>query len=254
MHISSPQQVIEVFHLLFLQHLGKAVDRNLYVLKGGCNLRFFMKSIRYSEDIDFDVKTTAPATLQKNVNKVLDSTALQKTLQTRDISIAHYSFLKQTQTTQRWKIMLQLREEALMLPTKIEFSRRDTLDEFAFNPIDSELLAEHFLFPISLNHYTVTSAIIQKIKALAYRSAVQCRDVFDLYFLFQKGESVQPLSGISAIDLQRAEANSQLLSYKEYKSQVVAFLVPEYQKEYESSDTWEDMKQKMCQLLSELVP
>lgn len=253
MRISSPEQAIEVFHLLFLQHFGKAVDRNLYVLKGGCNLRFFMKSIRHSEDIDFDVKTIAPATLQKNVNKVLNSTALQKTLQTRDIPIAHYSFLKQTQTTQRWKVMLRLREQALMLPTKIEFSRRDTLDEFVFNPIDSELLAEHFLFPISLNHYTAPSAIIQKIKALAYRSAVQCRDVFDLYFLFQKVVDLQSLSGISAIDFQRAQANSQLLSYKEYKSQVVAFLVPEYQKEYESSNTWEEMKQKVCQVLSEYI-
>lgn len=253
MSASSSQQIIESFHLLFLQHFGKVVARNLYVLKGGCNLRFFMKSIRYSEDIDFDVRTIASAALQKNVNKVLDSTALQKTLQTRGISIAHYSLPKQTQTTQRWKVMLQPHEQALMLPTKIEFSRRDGMEECVFDPIDSELLSEYCLFPTSLNHYTVSSSITQKIKALAYRTAVQCRDVFDLYFLLQKKDGHQPLSNISAACLQLAQSNSQLLSYKEYKSQVIAYLLPEYQKEYELNKTWEEMKFRVCRMLSELV-
>ena len=31
---------------------GAHVDKSLFALKGGCNLRFFLKSIRYSENID----------------------------------------------------------------------------------------------------------------------------------------------------------------------------------------------------------
>ena len=64
-------QVVEHFHLLFLAQLGARLDKKLYALKGGCNLRFFWKSIRYSEDIDFDAHTIAKHTLQKNVRQIL---------------------------------------------------------------------------------------------------------------------------------------------------------------------------------------
>jgi hypothetical protein len=45
---------LEQFHLLFLAQLGEKVDKKGYALKGGCNLRFFLKSVRYSEDMDLD--------------------------------------------------------------------------------------------------------------------------------------------------------------------------------------------------------
>jgi predicted nucleotidyltransferase component of viral defense system len=71
-------EAVEQFHLLFLAHFGARVDKKLYCLKGGCNLRFFWKSIRYSEDIDFDVHTIAMVTLQKNpdVGKVLKAKSI----------------------------------------------------------------------------------------------------------------------------------------------------------------------------------
>ncbi len=50
-------QYVELFHLLFLDQLGRKLDKSFYALKGGCNLRFFMKSIRYSEDVDIDIRT-----------------------------------------------------------------------------------------------------------------------------------------------------------------------------------------------------
>jgi hypothetical protein len=43
------RQAIEIFHLLFLRAFGARVDKALFALKGGCNLRFFLKSIRYSK-------------------------------------------------------------------------------------------------------------------------------------------------------------------------------------------------------------
>jgi predicted nucleotidyltransferase component of viral defense system len=67
------RQAIEIFHLLFLRAFGARVDKALFCLKGGCNLRFFLKSIRYSEDMDLDIQTMAPGTLTSNVNRVLDA-------------------------------------------------------------------------------------------------------------------------------------------------------------------------------------
>jgi hypothetical protein len=52
-------QAVEQFHLLFLTQLGARFDKKLYALKGGCNLRFFWKSIRYSEGMDLDVREPA---------------------------------------------------------------------------------------------------------------------------------------------------------------------------------------------------
>jgi len=51
----SARQTIEMFHLVFLRALAaKGEDKSLFALKGGCNLRFFFQSVRYSEDIDID--------------------------------------------------------------------------------------------------------------------------------------------------------------------------------------------------------
>jgi hypothetical protein len=51
---------VELFHLLFLDQLGRKLDKRVYALKEGYNLRFFMKSIRYSEDMDIDIQTIPP--------------------------------------------------------------------------------------------------------------------------------------------------------------------------------------------------
>jgi hypothetical protein len=60
----SNRQYVELFHLLFLRQLASGEDRSLIALKGGCNLRFFFGSIRYSEDMDLDVWTMARETLK----------------------------------------------------------------------------------------------------------------------------------------------------------------------------------------------
>jgi predicted nucleotidyltransferase component of viral defense system len=65
------REAAEIFHLLFLHAFGTRVDKALYALKGGGNLRFFHKSIRYSEDIDVDIRTMSVTTLRNHVNRVL---------------------------------------------------------------------------------------------------------------------------------------------------------------------------------------
>lgn len=59
---TSDKQTVELFHLLFLQQLGTRLEKKLYALKGGCNLRFFFRSVRYSEDLDLDVQIVAKET------------------------------------------------------------------------------------------------------------------------------------------------------------------------------------------------
>src|SRR5689334_11303903 len=131
------REAIEVFHLAFLGELGTKLDRALYAVKGGCNLRFFFASLRYSEDLDLDVHKVSKDTLRRKVDQILGGRSLALTLAARRISIAGVSRPKQTETTQRWKLELSLPAAA---HTKIEFSRRGLGPGIEFGPADRRLL------------------------------------------------------------------------------------------------------------------
>src|SRR5437762_5774304 len=181
-------QAVEQFHLLFLTQLGARFDKKLYALKGGCNLRFFWKSIRYSKDIDLDVHTIAKQTLQKNLRQILDAPGFKRILQAAKLELTSISEPKQTSTTQGWKIHLRSQASAADLPTRIEFSRRNNFDPgIEFGPADSQIVAAYNLRPVIASHYGLETAFNQKIDALINRKETQARDVFDLEFLSQRG-------------------------------------------------------------------
>ena len=98
----SIRECIELFHLIFLGQLSRKLDQNCYALKGGCNLKFYCKSIRYSEDIDFDVQIVNQTTLANKVRRLFESTQLAMALRAKDITLSGVSEPKQTLTTQRW--------------------------------------------------------------------------------------------------------------------------------------------------------
>ena len=110
------QTNIELFHLLFLRQLEGKLDKKLYALKGGCNLRFFFKSIRYSEDIDFDVAIISKTILENKINKILASIDFKRILQSKDIEITQVNPVKQTETTQRWKLQLRISNITISVP------------------------------------------------------------------------------------------------------------------------------------------
>src|SRR6266576_2445862 len=97
---------VELFHLSFLRALTAGADRANYHVKGGCNLRFWFRSVRYSEDLDLDVEVTARATLKNKVERLLSTGPLPALLRVRGLAITSWSAPKQTETTQRWKVAL----------------------------------------------------------------------------------------------------------------------------------------------------
>jgi predicted nucleotidyltransferase component of viral defense system len=233
------RQYIEQFHLIFLEQLNRKVDKRFYILKGGCNLRFYFKSFRYSEDIDFDTQTISPTTLRKNVNGILESTALKNILQTAGISIANFSASKQTPTTQRWKIALEFSELSFNAHTKIEFSRRGKISGALFEAIDSSLTQSYHLPPIFLSHYDRASAILQKIDALAGRNITQARDIFDLYLLIDNKSIIA--QHYPKTQIAKALENLHNVTYQDFQSQVITYLSIEYQKIYSSEEIWQQM-------------
>jgi predicted nucleotidyltransferase component of viral defense system len=255
----SVRQNVELFHLLFLRQLEGRLDKNLYALKGGCNLRFFFKSIRYSEDIDFDIKTVAKDTLKTKVSKLLGSVPFHQILASRKIQILSVSEAKQTDTTQRWKIALQTADTSLAIPTKIEFSRRLFQGALAFEPIDPDLTQTYRLTPVLTNHYPVSSAFLQKIEALAGRSETQARDIFDLELLIQRKaqdhlaeDTSSSKAKIAKEKITKAIENAMTIGFEQFSSQVVSYLSPEYVPHFGSLKSWKKMHATVIETLEEL--
>jgi len=243
-------QTIEQFHLLFLDQLGARLDKKLYALKGGCNLRFFWKSIRYSEDIDFDVHTIAKHTLQKHVRQILEAPSLRRILNSVQIEISNVSEPKQTSTTQRWKVRLRSPASDLELPTRIEFSRRHFDPGIIFDSVDSEIVASYRLRPILATHYNIETAFTQKLEALIERRETQARDIFDLAFLLQRGAT----GSANRLDKKRVAKARQLavaVPFDHFVAQVVAYLLPEYQDFYRNPKEWNQIQERVVQSLED---
>ncbi len=242
MKLYSPREAIELFHLVLIDLLGRKVDKKLYALKGGCNLRFFFKSFRYSEDMDLDVSTAlSKDRLQVIMSRILESKTFEQILDFKGIKILTRSSPKQTDTTQRWKFVLTVPLSSVPLRTKIEFSRRGMKTGLAFDSIDANLIRAYELAPILASHYDRAEAYVQKVIALATRRQIQARDVFDLHLLLTSG--VDPTVVFDKADkyLDKAKDNVWAVSFDMFKSQVVSHLHPEYQAQYASPELWDGM-------------
>jgi predicted nucleotidyltransferase component of viral defense system len=238
------RQCIELFHLVFLRALSaKGEDKARIALKGGCNLRFYFGSPRYSEDIDFDVGVIAKNTLKNKVERLLKAPVVLSPLRSNGIDIEDYTAPKQTDTTQRWKVGLRSGGLHFPLRTKVEFSRRDALEGTAFESIERELLRTYGLTPSLAAHYTSRAAIAQKVQALAGRAEPQARDVFDLNLLFSRPDSrAVALGTAERRHVGAALDNAMAISFDEYRSKVVAYLEPAQASPYGGRAAWDAMQ------------
>ena len=248
------RQAIEIFHLHFLRAFGARVDKALFALKGGCNLRFYHRSIRYSEDMDLDVRTMAAGTLRSNVDAVLESDSFQRSLRAQQLEMGQVSAPKQTQNTQRWKIALRTAGQPTIVPTKIEFSRRALDEGVELAPVTPELIQRYRFYPVLVQHYAAHSAFSQKIAALALRTETQARDIFDLKLLADAGATTTPLRTAQLEQLPRAIENAMAVGFDDFVGQVVAFLEPEHQRDYHQRAAWDALQENVVAVLEALQP
>ena len=250
----SDRQAVEVFHLHFVWLLCSGPDKDRFAIKGGCNLRFFFESVRYSEDIDLDVARMQVHALKEKVSRILTGPALSLPLKSRGIAVGEVSAPKQTETTQRWKVGLSAEGRSLPLHTKIEFSRRKTTEEAKVEPVAASVLADYQLMPLLAPHYPLGAALRQKISALVGRSAVQARDVFDLGVLFANaGGKVDALRAVRA-EIPKAIERAMEVSYADFKSQVASYLKPEHFDLYGSRPAWDALQSQVVELLEKALP
>ncbi len=247
-------QLREVFHFSFLDRLLKISDPDMYVLKGGVNLRFFFRSPRYSEDMDLDVLAGSVDTLRKNGYKILQDGAFKRSLLTygiTDIEVNDPAKAKQTETTQRFKFGL-ITTANQRLPTKVEFSRRTNPIENPVNEmIDPEIARQYRKLSYRCNHYPGENAVLQKIQALAGRTTTQARDVFDLNLLQAGGYASAIKSNKKLTEQLRGKAIEALMSltFDDYKGHVVEFIDTENREHYDSASAWQQLQDTILELL-----
>jgi len=251
MHVCCPPDR-RALHLHFLRHLAAGQDKGNYVVKGGCNLRFFLGSVRYSEDLDLDVQGTPVDALRDRVDGILGSRTLQESLASSGVEILRTSAPKQTSTTQRWKAQLRSASNDLPLHTKIEFSRRGLADDSALEAVDPRLIRRYRLMPLLACHYLLPGAIRQKVRALVDRREVQARDVFDLSLLFANAGDDLPELGDLASRVPEAVARVLDLSYADSQGQAAAYLEPEHAASVGSVDAWEALQLQVISALEQL--
>lgn len=248
-------QLRELFHLFFLRWLGRKVNVKYYALKGGVNLRFFFNSFRYSEDMDLDAQGIEVEMLKEIVMKILKSVSFQDSLRPFGIEKAvppDISKAKQTETTQRFKIHL-ITSAGEDLFTKVEFSRRGFKGKVVIQPVSDTVLRGYKLPPLLVPHYDVSSAVIQKIEALATRLVIQARDIFDLYtlssqYIPHKTEEIK----ISSAKLTKAYENVFEVSFEQFHDTVISYLSSEDQAIYNSPSLWDEIKLKVTNFIDEL--
>ncbi len=254
--VSTPLQMREVCHLEFLRWLSRKLETTSYVLKGGVNLRLFFQSIRYSEDLDIDIQRVRVERVKKTVTDILSSRGFSESLKSFGIEKVvppDLAQAKQTQTTQRFKIHL-LTSAGEDLFTKIEFSRRGVKGTALVEPVSARILRSYKMAPLLVPHYDAVSAVSQKIQALAQRSVLQARDIFDLFVLSSQydGSRDTPRSLGRAV-LNAAHENIFLAGFPQFRDTVVAYLGIDEQRTYASSAVWDDIKLKAAQLVEEFI-
>jgi predicted nucleotidyltransferase component of viral defense system len=232
---------IEQFHLLFLVQLGRRLDKTLFIVKGGSNLRFFHRSIRCSEDLDLDLGEAEVHVVRDKVDEILGSRPFAQILEARGIRIHHARGHKQTETTQRWKLGLGVERAALPLPTRIEFSRRGVTEEVVYGSVDAALIRAYQLPPVMVSHYSAGAAFRQKVRALAERRETQARDIFDLHHLIASGAAAGTAGSFNAAEIERARLNAMAVDFGTFKSQVLAYLPPDEQPRYDSPPVWDTL-------------
>lgn len=249
-------QIREIFHLEFLGRFSREIKHDCYALKGGVNLRFFFNSIRYSEDMDIDVFNTAKGTLIEKVMSILKNKSFIEILNTyriQNVNPPNILKSKQTDTTQRFKIHL-ITQSGEDLLTKIEFSRRKSKGTYKVQQVSKSILRQYRMPPLFFSHFDLESAIIQKITALAKRSIIQVRDVFDIFILStQIGGEEKFTKNLSREIIKAANNNIFEISYAEYVNSVVSYLSLEDQNKYRNKSYWEEIQINTSQFLEGML-
>ncbi len=244
-------RAIELLHLAFCQVAAARLPLNDFALKGGGNLRFFLRSRRRSADLDLDHLGRDFDRFAKRMDDLLASRALSELLRLREIQLLFEKRrAKDTETVKRWKLKLAClgMEDA---SSKIEFSDRGSSAQPVLEQMDAELARHLGGVAARLNHYPPVAAIEQKVGALADRRETEPRDVFDLDHLFRQYPDALAQTQLEPGKTRAAIDRAGEIPYEDYRDLVVEYLEEDFVDLYRTEQAWTDMVLRVVQQLQE---
>ena len=189
-------------------------------------------------------------TLRNAVDSVIDGRAMLATLRPAGVTGLKVTKPKQTETTQRWKVALQL-NGGDSLPTKVEFSRRSSQIKYSNGLPDGQLLKQYKMAPFAAQYYDAAQMSAQKIRALAAPTRNALRDLFDLHhLLFSLGTKPDEIAALVEEATILAAAEKVLtFTFEDFQEQVLPYLTAELIPLYEGSDTFDRQKDEVSNAL-----
>ncbi len=260
----SPVEAREAVHVLVLRELAARHHGGSFILKGGANLRLFLGSARYSEDMDLDGEPGEAAAFRTTIRGVFSDRALHQQL--RSLGVRHLDPgdgpNKDTATVFRYKFGIVMPGE-IRYPTKIEISyrQRNAADEVVFDTPSGEIVSRYLVGEgesVTLAHYSRTAAARQKIAALVGRSVVQARDIFDL-FVLSAGPGSDELDlmtlhrSTGPDDLATATDRVLEVSFDAYCGQVLEFIGDEARAGLEEESAWDEIRLSVLSLIEDIA-
>ena len=213
---------------------------------------FFFGSIRYSEDLDLDVSGYPVNRIKELVLGILGSPSLIDTLRSfglRDLRPPDMTAAKQTETTQRFEVHL-FTKAGEDLFTKVEFSRGGIDPGAAAELVLESLSRRYGLAPLVVPHYGLTAAIRQKVQALASRTAVQARDIFDLNILLARPGAAEAAASLPESPLLR-QAGERIyeVGFDVFRDSVLSCLSLDDRKAYDRPEAWDGLRLRVAEFL-----
>lgn len=246
-------RAIELFHAAFLQVATTQLPLADFALKGGGNLRFFLRSRRRSADLDLDYIGRDFARFAERMDKVMASRALAELVRMRDITlVVEGRRARDTAMVKRWKFKLA-RPGMEDASSKIEFSSREPIGAPVLEQTDTELARQLGAVAVRLDHYPPVHAIEQKVNALARRSETEPRDVFDLDHLFLQYAGALDAATLEPALIRAAIERANEITYAAYRELVAEYLEEEFVPLFSSEQAWNDMVERVITRLEEKV-
>ena len=248
--IRQQARAIELFHLAFMQVAAAQLRPEDYALKGGANLRFFLRSGRRSADIDLDYLGGSFSAFGDRVGSLLTGDAISRLLKLRDVRAFDVRLRKSLDTTKRWMLKLE-RAGMPDATTKVEFSNRGAAMDPVLEQADPELARKLGGVAVRLNHYPPAAAIAQKVDALCDRSTTEPRDVFDLDHLFRQYPEALAEAALVPARAVSAAKIAENVEYGTYQELVEPYLDEEIAALYSAEEAWFDMRIRVLTQLRE---
>lgn len=259
----SATEAREAVHVLLLRELVQIRDGRAVILKGGVNLRLFYGSPRYSEDMDLDGEPETRLAIRSRIRQIFDDREFLNSL--RRLGLRGLDPKegpnKDTEVTFRYKFhVLAPGEQSYGTKIEVSFRERDDADSYQLTRPDPGRLKRYLPGDpgFSVQRYDRASALRQKIEALAGRTRIEARDIFDINLLLDRAEVPQrklvPLlaDAIEATTLRVAYQRAFQLEYSEYESLVVRFLEDDVRPAYRSESRWDELRLRAGSLIEDI--